>query len=161
MKKILSAIGLAFSLWCVLVSPVAVLAESDNINISGEVPSSIVIDVPDDITLDSMVPGTVVTSDVQTVTVTSNATTWSLKVAEYEGDSDGKMAQVNFHPMTNPLQVKGGDTGYSSLASIVTLKASGSGSMSINDIYFQQVVASNEAPGTYSITVVFTVTTGA
>jgi len=142
------------------VSPVTVMAESNKTDISGIVPASISVIAPASILMGDLVPGTTVTSTVQSVEVRSNADSWSLKVAEYNGENDGKMAKTDFHPMTNPLQVKGGDTTYASLATPVTLKSAGKDTMTINDIYFLQVVAPDETTGAYFITVVFTATTG-
>ena len=60
--------------------------------------------------------------------------------------------------MVNPIEAKGGEANYTSLAAPVTLKASGSGTIPLDNISFRQQVASNDAAGVYSITVIFTAT---
>ena len=112
---------------------------------------------PDSITLPSLVPGNLVESSLQLVTVSSN-TNWSLTVAENGASPDGKMEKSGEIKMVNPIEAKGGEANYTSLAAPVTLKASGSGTIPLDNISFRQQVASNDAAGVYSITVIFTAT---
>jgi hypothetical protein len=66
--------------------------------------------------------------------------------------------------MTYPVYVKGGElSNYTSLTSPVTLKNATGGpcvNQNIEGIFFQQQVAANEAPGTYSMTIIFTANPG-
>jgi len=161
MRKIISAMGLALLLWCILVSPVMVLAATGDTSIYGQVPGDLSISTPGTFSLESLNPGTTVDSNAKTVTIGGNSSNWTLTVSE-NGGGDGKMARSDSHPLTNPLKVMGGDVkSYTSLASPVTLQSAGNGAVTISDIYFEQIVDAGELAGTYSITVVFTVTSGA
>jgi len=163
MKKLVTAAGLAILVWSMVVSPVTLLAATGDTSILGQVPESLSITTPGTFSLAELNPGNTTTSDVKTVTITSNSSGWTLTVAESGGSKDGCMARTtDSHALTYPIQVKGGDvTSYSSLANTVTLESSGNGTTTISDIYFQQTVAASEYAGQYSITVVFTVTAGA
>lgn len=157
-------LALVMALVIVLIVPMTVFAATDTSLISGTVGATMSVASPGPITLPSLVPGNTVESSVQTVTVITNTNGWSLTVAESGGSPDGKMEKSGPITMANPIKVKGGDlSNYMSLETLVTLKnANGSsGTIYLNNVYFQQQVAANEAAGTYSITVVFTATPGA
>jgi hypothetical protein len=165
MKKTLSAVWLALLSWLVLLSPVSVLAggTGDTV-ISGQVPATITLTVPDDFDIGTLVPEQV-TSSAKTVTVASNITGWSLVVAENGTSPDGKMARTSpadAQTLTAIMEVRGGDFNtYTPLSSAVTLiSGSSSATATVSNIYFKQCVATADSPGTYSITVVFTAATG-
>ena len=149
---------------CVILpaTPVPASAQvtvTGNLTISGTVPETITITIPDNFTLGNLIPESV-ESGAQTVTVTSNATGWSLTVQEAGESPDGRMARNTDGKLTNGImEVKGGDqASYASVASAVTLKTNATTTTdTINNIYFKQNVSANDEKGTYSITLVFTV----
>jgi hypothetical protein len=166
MKTTLSAVWLVLLSWIVLLSPVAVLAggTGDTV-ISGEVPETITLTVPDDFDIGTLLPEVVI-SNAKTVTVTSNGTGWSLVVAENGTSPDGKMARTSpadAQTLTAIMEVRGGDFNtYTPLSSTVTLiSGSTSATATVSNIYFRQYVVTADSPGRYSITVVFTAATGA
>jgi len=137
-----------------------ILAETGNMTIQGSVPTSMSLTVPSSVQMPSLVPGTSVESAAQTVTINTNTSNWTLTVAETGGENDGYMAMSNYHKLTYPIQICGGDlTSFQSLGtSTLTIKSGGSGPATISDIYFRQPVAVNETVGTYSIILMFTAT---
>jgi len=148
----------------VLIVPVTVFAESDTSTLTGSVGATMTISSPETITLPSLVPGSTVESTSQYVTISTNTSGWSLIVSENSGSNDGKMEKSGGITMTYPVYVKGGElSNYTSLTSPVTLKNATGGpcaNQNIEGIFFQQQVAANEAPGTYSMTIIFTANPG-
>jgi hypothetical protein len=144
----------------VLIVPVTVAAESDASTLTGTVGATMTISSPETITLPSLIPGTTVASTSQSITISTNTNGWSLIVAENNGNNDGKMEKSGGVAMTYPVDVKGGElSNYTSMAAPVTLKnATGvpCANQVIEGIFFQQQVAVNEVPGTYSMIVLFT-----
>jgi hypothetical protein len=157
MSKRVIAISLSLVLILLLVLPVSAQADSGNVQILGSVSSTITVTVPGTFAMPDFVPGNNSTSSAKAVTVNTNGVHWTLKVVESGTSPDGKMSGTN-GTLTNTLKVKGGDVAdYTSLASEVTLKTgSVTGESQINNIYFQQSVASGDVAGEYSITVTFT-----
>jgi hypothetical protein len=148
----------------VLIFPVTVAAESDTSTLTGTVGATMTISSPETITLPSLIPGTTVASTSQSLTISTNTNGWSLIVTENSGSNDGKMEKSGGVTMTYPVYVKGGELSiYNSMAAPVTLKnATGvpCANQAIEGIFFQQQVAANEAPGIYSMTVLFTANPG-
>jgi hypothetical protein len=156
------SVSMVLALVSILVAPAIVLAQDTaTTTITGTVGAAITVTAPSNIVLPSLVPGTTVTSSRQTVTVASNTAGWTLTVVESGTNPDGQMSNGSTL-LANDMLVDGGDNGApASLESPVTLESSGAaGGASLNDIEFIQPVASNAAPGTYSITVTFTANPG-
>lgn len=164
MKRRLPLLATLLAIIGIIMSPASVFAAStSNTVVSGQVPATISMTATSSLTMPSLVPGTTVTSSNITVNVNTNTSGWSLTAAE-SSSGDGMMATTGGTPMTNPLQIKGGELSpYSPLSSTVTLKnaTGGSGNIEIGNISFQQIVAASQAAGDYSIIVVFTVSGGA
>jgi hypothetical protein len=159
--KILS-VSMALALIAILVAPLAVFAQtSADTTITGTVGAALTVAAPTTINLPPLVPGTVVSSAPQSVTVTTNTAGWTLTVVESGASPDGQMSGAA-GPLANAMTVDGGVNGNPApLNSPVTLVSNGAaGGSTINDVVFSQQVAANAAPGTYSIIVTFTANPG-
>jgi hypothetical protein len=157
MRKRMLALSLSLVMLMILVLPVNVNAASGSLDIGATVQSSISLVVPNNFNFTDIQTGNTYTSSAKTVTVETNSNDWTLSAIEAGSSPDGKMSG-SAGDMKNALKIKGGDqSDYAPLSSRVTLKSgSTTGTSTIDDIYFQQQIASNEAAGTYSITVTFT-----
>jgi hypothetical protein len=157
MRKRILALSLSLVMLMILVLPVNVNAASGSLDIGTTVQSSISLVVPNNFTFQDIQTGRTYASDAKTVTVDTNSTDWTLSAIEAGSSPDGKMSGPA-GSLKNALKIKGGDqTDYAPLSSDVILKAgSTTGETTIDNIYFEQQIATNEAAGTYTITVTFT-----
>jgi hypothetical protein len=157
MRKRILALSLSLVMLMMLVLPVNVNAATGSMDIGATVQSSISLVVPTNFNFQDIQTDRTYTSDAKTVTVETNSNHWTLSAIEAGSSPDGKMSGLA-GDMKNALKIKGGDqTEYAPLSSTVTLKSgSTTGTTTIDNIFFQQQIASNEAAGTYSITVTFT-----
>ncbi len=157
MKKRILVLSMLVALVGVLITPMAVLA--DTTDITGTVPVVVEVIAPVDFAMASLTPvNSPITSSAQTANVSANKA-WTLNVKESGGGEDGKMYSTSGN-LTAEMTVTGGDEGaYVSLATpgadLETAGVAG-GAQLISDIYFRQAVAWTDIPGNYSITVVFT-----
>ena len=159
MKRIIATLATLMALVSILIVPSVARADSGSGNtvIDGTVASTITVTAPGAFGLGTLTPGQTITSTPEkTVNVATNLPTWTLTAAELGTGADGQMAKGTT-ALGNPLNIKGGSqTSYVSLATPVTLKTGGAGGGGVTDVSFQQIVPASPAPGTYSITVVFT-----
>ncbi len=163
MRKLTLSCIISLILVTVLLLPQPAGANSNNSILSGSVSTTISVNSPSTIIMPDLVPGTVVYSHPQTVRIISNISNWSLTVTDTSNDEkDGRLSMANGYDMENPLCIRGGDLeNYRPLSSIQSLKSGGSpGAVDINNITFFQNVPQTAAPGTYSITLTFSVTPG-
>ena len=116
MKRTVIILSLIFALAIALSVSIPTLAagiDTGTTTITGTVGGSIEITTaPGDFSLSDMVVGTPKESGDLTVVVKCNKAGWTLTVAETSGNAnDGKMEKNAdpYTPLTNPLQVKGGD----------------------------------------------------
>ena len=151
---------MALALIAILAAPLAIFAQdSADTTITGTVGAALTVTAPTTINLPPLVPGTVVSSAPQSVTVTTNTAGWTLTVVESGTNPDGQMSTSGGILLNNDMMVAVGGGTPPSVQSVITL-GGGSGSGTINSIVFSQQVAANAAPGTYSIIVTFTANPG-
>ena len=138
-----------------LLLPATVFAATDSSTVSGTISDTLSITAPDSFTFASLEPGATSESNNGNIAISSNlAGSWNLKA---DSNSSGLMENGGVQ-LGQPLAIKGGMVSdYTSLASQVTLTDAGSGSSNIT-VSFSQQVTFTDAPGSYSMTVNFTVT---
>jgi hypothetical protein len=167
MKKKILGIAMALAMIMVLALPLGAGAaeDTDDTVITGEVPDVITVSDLVGFAMPSLVAGTIVNTETtpgaKSITVTSNEAGWTLTAVEAGGTPDGQMSGTP-GILANKFKIKGGDAAlYTSVQTAVTLETSGAlGGATINNITFEQQVASDAAAGTYSITITFTASSG-
>ena len=179
MKKRILVLSMVLALVAALAVPTAALAavtKTGETTVTGEVPATYTLTVPSPITMPSLVRGTTQTSDAATLSMITSETGYSVTLTVRDKKTSGaigQMVRTDDQALTNPLKVKGGASGDGSEIVTYTALPTAAGSVltiasgkaltadtlhTIGNFYCQQVVASGDLTGNYSLTLLFVAT---